>query len=220
MRTRRDTIHLGEAILPYVSFITPTLQQTLGKFKNLKLDGENLKGSFKHKVTYRGLEFSFALGGIHGAKRGLYKEEDEMIVKSFDVKSYYPNLCIRNKWSPSHFDAEVFNNRYEWFYDERLKYPKSNPLNYLYKIVLNSAFGLSNDKHSFLKDSLLTMRITCNGQLLLVMLMEKLCENIPGARPIMVNTDGGEIVFPKEYEPLYDEICKEWEDMTNLVLEY
>jgi hypothetical protein len=220
MRTFRKYIHLNEVILPYIKFLTPPLQKTLIKFNGLRLEAENLKGSFEHKVTYRGLKFSFALGGIHGAKRGMYEREGDMIVKSFDVKSYYPNLCIRNNWAPAHFDSTMYCKRYEWFYDERLKYPKSNPLNYLYKIVLNSAYGLSNDKHSFIKDSLLTMQTTVNGQLLLVQLMEELCENIPGARPVMVNTDGGEIVFPREYEPVYDKICLAWEKMTNLVLEY
>jgi hypothetical protein len=219
-RTFRSKIHLDEVILPYIKFQTKPLQDTLIKFKNLALDAENLKGSFAHKVTYRGLELSFALGGIHGAKRGIYAEEDDMIIKSFDVKSYYPNLCIRNKWGPAHFDPAIYCNRYEWFYDERLKYPKSNPLNYLYKIVLNSAYGLSNDKHSFLKDSLLTMQTTVNGQLLLVQLMEELCESIPGARPIMINTDGGEIILPKEYVPVYEDICTKWEKMTNLILEF
>lgn len=218
--TYRQHIYLKEIILPYIKFITPSLKETLSTFKNLTLDGENLKGSFKHVTTYRGLKMTFALGGIHGAKRGVYKREKGMIIKSFDVKSYYPNLCIRNKWSPAHLNNEKFCNRYEWFYDERLKYPKSNPLNYLYKIVLNSVYGLSNENHSFLKDSLLTMRITCNGQLLLVQLLEELCENIPGARPIMVNTDGGEIIFPKEYEDVYNTICKEWEKKTDLILEY
>jgi len=220
MKTYRNVIHLGEAILPYIEFITKPLQNTLHKFKQLKLDADNLKGSFKHKITYRGLQLSFALGGIHGAKRGLYRHSEDMIIKSFDVKSYYPNLCIRNKWSPAHLPADIFCKRYVWFYDERLKYPKSNPLNYLYKIVLNSAFGLSNEKNSFLKDSMFTMQITCNGQLLLIQLLEKLCENIPGARPIMVNTDGGEIIFPKEHESQYDLICKQWEETTNLILEY
>lgn len=219
-RTFRKTIYLVEAILPYIKFKTKPLIETLSKFKSLQLDAQNLKGSFAHKIMYRGLEFSFALGGIHGAKRGLYKQESDMIIKSFDVKSYYPNLCIRNKWSPAHIDAEIFCKRYEWFYNERLKYPKDNPLNYLYKIILNSAFGLSNDDNSFLKDGFLTMQITCNGQLLLVQLMEELCEEIPGARPIMINTDGGEIILPKEYESKYFEICKKWEEQTSLVLEF
>lgn len=220
MQTNRGHFKLGKAILPYIDFTTKSLQETLTKFKSLTLDGENLKGSFKHQTSYRGLTFSFALGGIHGAKRGLYKSTEEMMVKSFDAKSFYPLLCIKNKWSPEHIPKEVFIPRFKWFFTEREKYPKTNPLNYLFKIILNAGVGSSNDKHSFLRDSFLTMQVNCNGQLLLVQLIERLCEEIPGARPIMVNTDGGELIFPKEYEPLYNKICKEWEKMTSLTLEY
>ena len=216
MQTYRKHIYLGEVILKYITFSTRPLKDTLAKFSSLKLDANNLKGSFKHKVTYRGLEFSFALGGIHGAKRGSYKEGDQMVIKTFDAKSYYPKLMIKNKWSPAHIPSEVFCQRFEWFYNERIKYSKTDPINYLFKIILNAGVGLSNEKNSFLRDSFLTMQITCNGQLLLVQLMEKLCEQIPGTRPIMVNTDGGEVVFPKEHEPLYDKICAEWEKMTSL----
>ena len=219
-QTYRKTINLNEAILPYISFKTPELKATLSKFKKLKLDGENLKGSFKHKVTYKGLEFSFALGGIHGAKKGIYQSDKDFIIKSFDVTSFYPNLSIRNKWAPGHIDKEAFCEIYESFFEDRKKYSKKDPLNYVYKILLNSTYGLSNEANSFLKDSLFTMRITCNGQLLLVMLMEELCESIPGARPLMVNTDGGEIIIPREYESLYHEICQKWEDLTKLQLEF
>jgi len=219
-RTFRKRIHLNEAILPYIKFQTPGLQKTLGTFKNLVLDGENLAGTFNYETNYRGLPVSFALGGIHGAKRGDYRSGDGMIIKSFDVKSFYPNLAIRNRWAPAHINSEIFCNRYEWFYNERLKYDKKNPLNYMYKIVLNSTYGLSNEANSFLKDSFFTMQITCNGQLSLIMLMESLCEAIPMARPLMVNTDGGELLFPKEYEQVFYDICKAWEKQTMLELEY
>tara|TARA_R110001632_G_scaffold26444_4_gene71484 strand:+ start:1689 stop:3677 length:1989 start_codon:yes stop_codon:yes gene_type:complete len=219
-RTIRSNIKLKNVILPYINFKTPSLQQTLTEFKSQKLDGENLKGSFKHEVTYKGLEYHFALGGIHGAKKGIYQSCKDNVILSFDVKSYYPNLAIRNGWAPAHLPKELFLKIYEGFYDDRLLYPKSNPLNYVYKILLNATYGLSNDEHSFLKDSLFTMQITCNGQLLLVMLMEELCESIPGARPLMVNTDGGEIILPRKYVDKYFEICKKWETLTKLVLEY
>ena len=129
-------------------------------------------------------------------------------------------MAIRNNWSPGHIDAKAFNEIYEGFYEERKLYPKTNPLNYVYKILLNSTYGLSNDEHSFLKDSGFTMRITCNGQLLLVMLMEELCESIPGSRPLMINTDGGEIILPRKFVDKYYEICKKWEELTSLELEY
>lgn len=219
-KTYRKVINLNEAILPYIKFQTSELKATLSKFKSLKLDGENLKGSFKHEVTYRGLTLSFALGGIHGAKKGIYESDKNFIIKSFDVTSFYPNLAIRNKWAPGHINKEAFCEIYEGFFEERKKYSKKDPLNYVYKILLNSTYGLSNEDNSFLKDSMFTMRITCNGQLLLVMLMEELCETIPGARPIMVNTDGGEIIIPREHEKTYHEICERWEQLTKLQLEY
>jgi len=79
---------------------------------------------------------------------------------------------------------------------------------------------LSNDAHSFLYDAEFTMRITVNGQLSLMMLYENLVENIPGAMPVMQNTDGVEIMIPSKYIPQYLEICKEWEDLTQLELEH
>jgi hypothetical protein len=220
MRTYRKTIIMDEIILPYISFKTKPLKDTLIKFKKLILDGENLKGSFKHETTYRGLNISFALGGIHGAKQGVYKSDKDFIIKSFDVTSFYPNLAIRNKWAPAHIPNKIFCEIYEWMFEERKKYDKKNPLNYMYKICLNSTYGLSNEENSFLKDSSFTMKITCNGQLLLVMLMEELCESIPGAMPIMVNTDGGELKIPIEYEDKFYEICKKWKTQTKLELEY
>ena len=219
-KTYRSKINLNEVILPYIKFQTKVLKDTLSQFKKTKLDGENLKGSFSKVVTYRGLELSFALGGIHGAKKGVYTSDENNIIKSFDVTSFYPNLAIRNRWSPGHLPNELFCDIYESFFEERKKYSKKDPLNYVYKILLNSTYGLSNEKDSFLKDSMFTMKITCNGQLLLVMLLEELCESIPGARPIMINTDGGEIIIPKEYEDKYHEICSKWEKQTLLQLEF
>jgi hypothetical protein len=219
-RTYRKKLALKEVILPYIAFETPVFKETLRKFKALVLDGENLKGSFNHEVTYRGMPITFALGGIHGAKKGIYKSDKDFIIKSFDVTSYYPNLAIRNKWAPAHIPKELFCEIYEGFFEDRKLYSKKDPLNYVYKILLNSTYGLSNEENSFLKDSMFTMRITVNGQLLLIMLMEKICERIPGARPVMINTDGAEIIIPREYEHIYTQLCEEWEALTMLNLEY
>jgi hypothetical protein len=78
---------------------------------------------------------------------------------SSDVVSYYPNLAIKNKWAPAHLPKEEFCEQYEWFFTERKKIPKKDPKNYVYKIILNSTYGLSNDKNSFLYDPEFTMRI-------------------------------------------------------------
>ena len=220
-RTYRSIIKLKDLILSYINFESTEFKLCLDRFKSLELDAQSLKGQFKYSLKYKDVDISFGLGGVHGARQsGVYKSDDEYIIMSSDVTSFYPNLCIKNKWSPDHFPAEDFCDQYEWFFNERVKIPKSNPMNYVYKIVLNSTFGLSNDKNSFFYDPDLCMRITVNGQLSLLMLYEMLMERIPDAAGLLLNTDGVEIRIPRKYKDEYLSICKEWEEITQLNLEH
>lgn len=220
LRTNRRVIVGQDLVLDYIAFKTDEFKTLLRTFSRLRLDPMNLKGQFKARVEYRGCKTDFGLGGVHGARRGIYEPDEHMTLMSSDVVSYYPNLAIRNGWSPAHINNADFCELYEWFFTERRKIPKSDPRNYVYKIILNSTYGLSNDQHSFLYDPEFTMRITINGQLSLMMLYERLVEEIPGAMPIMQNTDGVEIMIPKKFIQKYLEICKEWEELTQLELEH
>jgi len=221
MRTRRNQIFVKDIILPYISFETATFQKLLQKFNEVVINTGETKGGFKYSVQYKGVKTDFGLGGVHGARDSkIYKADDDMVIMTSDVVSFYPNLAIRNGWSPAHLPKEEFCNLYEWFFEERKKIPKSDPKNYVYKIILNSTYGLSNDENSFLYDPEFTMKITINGQLSLTMLYEMICEGIPGSIPLMQNTDGLETVIPRKYIDKYMEICKIWEKITNLELEH
>lgn len=221
MRTHRDSIKVSDIILPYVSFMSDEFKSLYNRFKGLEIDSAKLKGGFKYSVNYKGVKTDFGLGGAHGAtKKAVYEANDDMMIMSSDVTSFYPNLAIKNKWSPGHFPKDEFCNQYEWFFEERKKIPKSNPMNYVYKIILNSTFGLSNDVNSFFYDPELCMRITINGQLSLMMLYEQVMERIPGAVALLQNTDGIETIIPREYYDDYLGICKQWEEITNLQLEH
>jgi hypothetical protein len=221
MRTIRLNINIGDIILDYTHFNRKEFKSIHDKFKTLVLDPENTKGGFKYSVTHKGVKTDFGLGGLHGAtSAGVYEAKDGMIIMTSDVTSYYPNLAIRNRWAPAHLPKEDFCEQYEWFFDERKKIPKSDPKNYVYKIILNSTYGLSNDKNSFLYDPEFTMRITINGQLSLLMLYEMLSDGIPGSVPLMQNTDGLEMMIPEGYKEKYLEICSQWETLTQLQLEH
>jgi len=221
MRTSREQIIFKDIILPYISFETATFQNLLKKFQDVVLYPSETKGGFKYSVQYKGVKTDYGLGGIHGARASkVYNSDEDMIIMSSDVVSFYPNLAIRNGWAPAHLPKEEFCEQYEWFFEERKKIPKSDPRNYVYKIILNSTYGLSNDENSFLYDPQFTMSITINGQLSLTMLYEMICEGIPGAIPLMQNTDGLETMIPREYVDKYMEISKIWESMTNLQLEH
>ena len=221
LRTKREQIVVNDIILPYINFKTATFQRLLNKFREAIIYPSETKGGFKYSVQYKGVKTDFGLGGIHGARSSkVYESNDDMIIMTSDVTSYYPNLAIRNKWSPAHLPKEEFCEQYEWFFDERKKIDKKDVRNYVYKIILNSTYGLSNDENSFLYDPEFTMRITINGQLSLAMLYEMLVESIPGAIPLMQNTDGLETMIPREYVDKYYEICAEWEKITQLQLEH
>lgn len=221
LRTYRNEIRVKDILLPYLKLVElHEFANIYNNFENLVINPQQTKGAFKWSQIYRGVKTDFGLGGIHGAKRGVYEAQDGMIIMSSDVKSFYPNLAIRNGWAPAHLPEEAFCDLYEWFYNERLKIPKKDPRNYVYKIVLNSTFGLSIDQNSFLYDPQLGMRITINGQLSLIMLYVMLAENVPGAIPIMQNTDGLEMIIPASQKENYLNVCKQWEELTKLELEH
>ena len=221
MRTHRPKIVVKDIILPYIEFKTATFQNLLKKFNEVDIYPGETKGGFKYSIQYKGVKTDYGLGGIHGARSAkVYESDTDMVIMTSDVTSFYPNLAIRNKWAPAHLPQKEFCEQYEWFFDERKIIPKSDPRNYVYKIILNSTYGLSNDKNSFLYDPEFTMRITINGQLSLSMLYEMICEEIPGAMPLMQNTDGLETLIPREYVDKYMEICARWEKQTLLQLEH
>ena len=151
LRTFRNVIKIKDLILDYIKFDTIEFNNLLEKFKTVEINPNQTKGGFKYFVNYKGVKTHFGLGGAHGAaKPGVYESDDDNIIMSSDVTSFYPNLAIMNKIAPAHLEKKAFCDLYEWFFNERKKIPKSNPMNYVYKIILNSTYGLSNDKNSFL----------------------------------------------------------------------
>jgi hypothetical protein len=219
MRTPRTHIVLGDCILDYVRFQTPEMQKMLDFFRKTVIT--STKDGFKYRMDYKGVKTDYGLGGIHGAAdAGVYEAKPGWTIMTSDVTSFYPNLAIKNGFAPEHLPKKEFLELYEWFFEERKKIPKTDPKNYVYKIILNSTYGLTGDENSFLYDPRMTMQITVNGQLLLSMLYEMLTLAIPEAVPLMQNTDGLEMMIPSGAVETYMKICNEWEKLTKLALEH
>lgn len=219
LRTKRDEIYLGQCILPYVKFQTPEFQKIHDYFRTKVVT--STKDKLKFTLDYKGVKTDYGLGGIHGAKdSGVYEAHPGWTIMTSDVTSFYPNLAIKNKFHPAHLPQKEFGDLYEWFFEERKKIPKTDPKNYVYKIILNSTYGLTGDENSFLYDPQMTMQITINGQLLLSMLYEMLCLEIPEGIPLMQNTDGLEMMIPTSAVSKYMEVCDKWCLLTQLQLEH
>lgn len=223
-RTVRPGIKMSDILFPYL------------KFKSLELDGfhqmlktkviNNTKKDFTYTLNWRGNTFYYGAGGIHQCiATGIYKADDRFIIKDLDVASLYPSIACVNEMYPAHLGREFYEVYKNDIVDVRLaeKLKKENKDIAIiegFKEAANSSYGNSNSEYSWLYDPQYTMQTTINGQLLITMLVEDLLINIPEAQLLQTNTDGATLRFPKEYQEKYNEICKAWEQVTKLTLEF
>lgn len=219
IQTPRPSIALKDVIAPYVYFNRPEFNAVLGHLKAQVIT--ETKGVFKGlSADIDGFKFDFGTGGIHGSiESAIVTSTDALDLIDADVTSYYPSLAIVNKWCPEHM-GDKFCEIYEQLFNTRKSYKKGTPENAVYKLALNGSYGDSNNQYSPFYDPKFTMSITINGQLLLCILSEKLLDNIPGLQMVQANTDGITVLCPRQYRPLYDEICQWWQDYTCLGLEF
>lgn len=219
MRTYHKNIPIKKCLVPYIQFKSKEFNTILDRFKSTVIT--ETKNAFKNfSVLYKGVKYDFGTGGIHGAiHSGIYDSDEQNQIILVDVSSYYPNLAIKNKFYPRHL-TEKFCKIYDEIYQKRLiaKLTGNKPVDKGLKLALNSAFGKSNDKYSFLYDPMFTMRITINGQLLLAQLAETIADaDIP---IIQINTDGIMVNCPRNKVDELREICNNWEQLTQLKLDF
>jgi DNA polymerase elongation subunit (family B) len=216
-QTKRTNIALTDCIPKWVKFDNPAFARVLDYLRAQVVT--ETKGVFQDLTTHAGgLEFVFGTGGLHGSIEGAkVVARGDMVIKSKDVSSYYPNLAIHHKFYPEHL-TEKFCAIYEMLYEKRKTYPKGSTFNAAYKLALNGTFGVSNSPFSVFYDPQFMLSITLSGQMMLCMLIEKIIE-VPTAQIIMANTDGIEYTIHPYYVEQADEVCRQWEKLTKLELE-
>lgn len=168
-------------------------------------------------VVIDGFRYDYGVGGLHAAKRGIHHSDEDHIIRTLDVASYYPNMAIANNIYPEHLGL-TFCKVYKALYEERKKHPKGSAANAALKLALNGTYGDSNNEYSPLYDPKYTMSITIGGQLSLCMLIEKLINHC-NAEILMCNTDGFEYKIDRKDIPKADAFVKEWEKITGLQME-
>lgn len=223
-RTYRETIALKDCVPDNITFKTKDFNKLLEFYK--KSIVRETKGSLDYSLIYKNLKYEYGLGGLHACiKPGIYDSDEKYIIKTCDVASLYPNIPIVYNFWIEHLGEEFLTVYRDEIVNVRLaekvkpKEQQDKAIIDGYKEAANIPYGKSNDVNSFLYDPLYTLKTTIIGQLT----MSKLCEElstIPDSQILMVNTDGLEIKIPRSYEWLYDLMCKEWQDLTKLTLEF
>lgn len=217
LRSPMDKIPLKDVILPFVKYDSPILKDMLDTLKKQTVS-PGRKG-YEYKFIFNNLRYTIGVGGIHSVNDPeiIIPKEDEYLIDC-DVASLYPSMLIQHKFYPKHLGPE-FLEVYSKIREERIeaKHNGNKVKNETLKLALNGLSGNLQNEHNFCYSPFAVMQIRVNGQLLLLMLAEKLVEI--GCKIIQANTDGLFLICKKNKYEEYQKVCKEWEKLTKLELE-
>lgn len=217
LRSPMSVIPLKDVILPFIKYDSPILQRVLDDMKN-QIVSPGRKG-YENKFVFNNLRYSVGVGGIHSVNSPeiIIPRDDEMLI-DIDVASLYPSMLIEYEFYPRHLGKE-FLEVYKQIKDERIeaKHNGDKVKNETLKLALNGLSGNLQNEHNFCYSPFAVMQIRINGQLLLLMLAEKLTQI--GCRIVQANTDGLFVLLKKDVYSKVNSICREWEQLTKLTLE-
>lgn len=217
-RSPMDWIPLKDVILPHISFKNPVLKSLLEEMKTLTVSpGRN---GWNKKFLLNKLVVSIGVGGIHSINtpESIIPNEDEVLLDS-DATSLYPSLIIQYGFVPPHLNKTVFIDIYSKVYKERVADKKAGRKldSETKKLILNSVTGNYQNEHSWLYSPFAVMQIRMNGQLLLLMLCERLLEL--GATIYQVNTDGVLYSLKKAKLDELNKVIEEFQQLSRLNFE-
>lgn len=217
LRSPMSVIPLKDVILPFIKYDSPILQKVLSDMKQ-QIVSPGRKG-YENKFLFEGLRYSVGVGGIHSVNDPeiIIPKEDEMLI-DIDVASLYPSMLIEYEFYPKHLGKE-FLEVYRQIKNERIeaKHKGDKVKNETLKLALNGLSGNLQNEHNFCYSPFAVMQIRINGQLLLLMLAEKLTQI--GCRIVQANTDGLFVLLKRDAYSKANNICREWEQLTKLTLE-
>ena len=218
LRSPCDMVELKKVILPIIEFKTKILQNLLKEMKTL-IVSPGRKGWNKQFWFYDSV-ISIGVGGLHSIEKPqIYIPNEDEEIRDLDAASLYPSLLINWNFAPKHLGTD-FLKTYSNIKDERIeaKHNGNKIKNETLKLALNAVTGLMQNEYSWLYSPEDVLRIRMNGQLLLLMIGERLILET-NCKVINWNTDGIYIIIKKDKIPLYNQIIKEFEQLSRLQFE-
>ena len=189
-------------IHPGVEFQSAELQEAHATMRAWQIDAEAINNPEAKKtelnvtkpapleIRYGDNAYSLGLGGIHTRDTpGVFHADDDHTLLDIDVESYYPNLILGMELVPRHLPNSLLEHL-RGIVQARVTEKATNKGSALdtgLKIAINSVFGKFGSPYSWLFDPTLGWTVTINGQLILLMLVERLT---PVAEVLSANTDG------------------------------
>ena len=218
MRSPMDYIPLKDVILPFIKYKNPKLQDVLEDMKKQIVYSKERK-SYEKKFVLSNVVYSVGVGGIHSIHTPqIFLPKDDEHIGHADVTSMYPSFLIKYQWGPRHL-GKLFCDIFSEIYDERVEAKRTGQKvkNLFLKIVLNSPTGKMQQEVSWMYDPFNVFKIRINGQLILLMLVDRLLEL--GCEIIQVNTDGVVYRAKNQLREGIERAIHEVESITQLMFE-
>ena len=239
-KTERKAMAFKKVIFDFINFKTESLQKLLREMKEVVVFSIG-KDAFSREVSINNGVYTIATGGLHskdipGALYSNWPTDDasstgEQSQKSlnrfkyvhWDISSFYPSIMVQYGVAPAHLDQKVFVKLIKWIRDTRVtaKHTKGDidgvPANILaavLKIVINAIYGKLGFEHGDLCDRLAVLKVTINGQLMIMMLCEEL--ELNGIEVISANTDGIVVKLYENKVDTFNTIANNWKKLTGL----
>lgn len=218
MRSPMDYIPLKDVILPFIKYKNPKLQDVLEDMKKQIVYSKERK-SYEKKFVLSNVVYSVGVGGIHSIHTPqIFLPKDDEHIGHADVTSMYPSFLIKYQWGPRHL-GKLFCDIFSEIYNERVEAKRTGQKvkNLFLKIVLNSPTGKMQQEVSWMYDPFNVFKIRINGQLILLMLVDRLLEL--GCEIIQVNTDGVVYRAKNQLREGIERAIHEVETITQLMFE-
>ena len=218
LRSPMDYIPLKDVILPFISYKNPILQDVLKDMQSQVVYSKERKG-YEKKFVLSNVRYSVGVGGIHSLHTPqIFVPNDNEYIGHSDVASMYPSFIIKYKWIPRHLGKE-FWQVYSQIYKERIeaKHSGQKLKNLALKLTLNSVTGKMQQETSWMYDPFSVFKIRINGQLILLMLVDRLLEL--NCKIVQVNTDGVMYIAQKTQRQAVQEAVHEVEQLSQLTFE-
>lgn len=239
-KTERKALAFKKVIFDFINFKTEPLQKMLREMKDVVIYSIG-KDAFSKEISINDGVYTIATGGLHskdipGALYSHWPTDDasptgEQIKASlkrfkyvhWDISSFYPSIMVQYGVAPAHLDQKVFVKLIKWMRDTRVtaKHTKGDidgvPANILaavLKIVINAIYGKLGFEKGDLCDRLAVLKVTINGQLMIMMLCEEL--ELNGIKVISANTDGIVVKLYEDKIETFNTIADNWKQLTGL----
>ena len=208
-----------DIILPFIQYSNPKLKEVLLDVKNATCypcKSDKKQKNYEKKFVLSNTCYSIGEGGIHTINEPrIFKPTADQYIGHSDVTSMYPSLAIIYKWLPVHLGKD-FWNVYESLYKERVIAKRNHDelKAKAFKFALNSPIGKMQNESSWAYDPLNAYKIRMNGQLILLMLVDRLLSI--NCKIVQINTDGVVYIADKANRELINKFIHEVENITKL----